>query len=245
MTRLSRQNAPEALVVVLAAAALIATVMLITGLWSGSRLTSRMTAVNLRLDPPVEKTQEDKKPDQQKAEDPGAPQAMPPGHPEQPGQPGNNQPEDKSEQKNLAPPALAVARIKAKNMFMTPVKPDFRNILGILGNRVLYPGDISLAVGEVHNGATIKEIGSNWVKVEYEGEIIPLGVYGGTPPPEPQKDTKKEDNKEAKDETKAESDSNSNTKDNTKPDQPQPEPQEAPKTAVTSKTAEKETTTSK
>lgn len=185
MMRISPQHTPAIVVVSLATASLIVTVMLIASLWSGSRLASRISSVNLRLDPPIEET-ENPQQDQKSAEGQEDPHATPPGKPE-------NGKTDKKEEETPAPPDLAVARMKSKNMFVVPEKPEFRNILGILGDRVLYPDGISLKVGDTHNGATVKEIGSNWVKLEYEGEIIPLGVYGGTPPPEPESESEPND----------------------------------------------------
>ncbi len=191
MMRINRQQVPTIVLIALAGLAMIVTWMLFSSVWSSLRLSSRMSEVNLRLATPDESVAIDDASDQTEQN------ATSNSQPDAPDQPDNttvdNKPQqDKPGNKKPDPPALAVARIKTKNMFIVPEKPDFRNILGILGDSVLYPGGISLKVGDQHNGATIKEVGSNWVKVEYEGEIIPLGVYGGTPPPEEDSDKKDE-----------------------------------------------------
>lgn len=154
---------------VLACAALYTTYQLVVSAQSGRNLTASITQLSERMTPPAEPLDE---------ADNAEPSAD--------NQPPSRRPDRKPDQANPSPPDLAVARIKEKNMFVAPVQPDFRTILGILGDQVLYPGGKSLGVGDTHNGSTIKEIGSNWVKVEYEGEIIALGVYGGTPPPDPE-----------------------------------------------------------
>ena len=178
MIRINRQHIPTLLAAALGLAALIVTYVLIADTWSGLRLSSRMTAINDRLAPPVDEVDADKPKEKPHNED----QQDQPDKPEGIKPPEDQKPEDnKPKDEKLDPADQALARIKAKQMFMKPEKPDFRNILGVLGNRVLYPGGISLKVGDQYNGATIKEIGSSWVKVEYKGEIIPLSVYGTMP----------------------------------------------------------------
>ena len=177
-----RQQVFTALVAATACAAAVVTVMAIVGVWSGARISSRMQALAHRMEQQIDQTPGESArdeaaqgPDKQPGPVPADGQAA-------------SQPNDGTEPKPKPPAdpvAKALARVIEHHLFETPQKPDFRGIIGVLGDRVLYPGGISVGIGESHNGATIKEIGSNWVKVEYEGEIIPLGVFGGTPPEEP------------------------------------------------------------
>ncbi len=182
MTDRWRHHAPTIIIATLTAAAVIVTGMLFAGLWSGLSDSSRVQVVLLRLEPEEQITSGDQVEDQSAAE--GTPPA------------GDNPVVESKAQDNTSakvdPAARAVARIMEQNLFVTPSKPGFRGIIGVLGDRVLYPGGVSVGVGESHNGATIKATGSNWVKFEHEGEIVSVGVFGGNPPEEPQPQADKE-----------------------------------------------------
>ena len=76
----------------------------------------------------------------------------------------------------------AVKRV-AERRFFSPAPPQgFRNARGVLGDRVLYAGGQSFAVGDNVMGATVKEIGLNHVELEYEGETVRVefGSGGGS-----------------------------------------------------------------
>jgi len=76
-------------------------------------------------------------------------------------------------------PAPAVARL-GKRRFFSPAPPqDFRNARGVLGDRVLYPGGQSFAVGDHAMGATVKAIGLDYVELEFEGETVRVDFGSG------------------------------------------------------------------
>lgn len=83
--------------------------------------------------------------------------------------------------------APAVARV-AQRHFLSAAPPQaFRQAQGVLGDRVLYPGGQSFAVGDNAMGATVKKIDVTHVELEFEGETIRVefgsGGGGGVSPP--------------------------------------------------------------
>ena len=53
--------------------------------------------------------------------------------------------------------------------------------MGVLGDTAYFQGGKEVKVGQKHNGATIKEIGPYWVKIEFKGKEKTLHVF--TPGP--------------------------------------------------------------
>ena len=89
---------------------------------------------------------------------------------------------DSRGQRGGGPEVAAVQRV-AERRFFSPAPPQgFRNARGVLGDRVLYSGGQSFAVGDNVMGATVKEIGLNHVELEYEGETVTVkfGSGGGS-----------------------------------------------------------------
>jgi len=84
---------------------------------------------------------------------------------------------DNRREATVDPPARVLAqRIDARHLFTAPPSPQFRNVIGVLGNRALYPGGDSLAVGEQREGATLKAVGADYVEFEFEGETVRVDV---------------------------------------------------------------------
>lgn len=84
-----------------------------------------------------------------------------------------------------SPAAAAVSRIQKRFLFMPAPPQGFRNVQGVLGDRVLYPGGQSFGLGENAMGATVVALGSNWVELKHEDETIVLDIsYGGERGPE-------------------------------------------------------------
>ncbi|MEM1109519.1 MAG: hypothetical protein AAGH99_12605 [Planctomycetota bacterium] len=75
--------------------------------------------------------------------------------------------------------ADAAKRIRERYLFMPRPPEGFRNVQGVLGDRVLYPGGKSFGIGENAMGATVVAIGSNWVELLHDGQTITLDVFGG------------------------------------------------------------------
>lgn len=71
----------------------------------------------------------------------------------------------------------AVLRINSKYLFNAPPAKQFRNITGFLGDSVIFADGQMKKIGETYDGATIVDMGSNWVDMEFEGETITVGVY--------------------------------------------------------------------
>ena len=79
------------------------------------------------------------------------------------------------------PLAAAVTRVQARRLF-TPAPPDaFRNVRGILGNRVLYPGGQSFGLGDQAMDARIVAIGTNWVEFSKDGQTVTLDIFQNVP----------------------------------------------------------------
>lgn len=82
---------------------------------------------------------------------------------------------------------ILAQRIDARNLFTSPPSPQFRNVIGVLGNLALYPGGDTLAVGEQREGATLTEVGADYVEFEFDGEkvrvnVLEAGAGGGGGP---------------------------------------------------------------
>ncbi|MEM9913475.1 MAG: hypothetical protein AAF911_00770 [Planctomycetota bacterium] len=73
----------------------------------------------------------------------------------------------------------AVKRIRDRHLFMPAPPQGFRNVQGVLGDRVLYPGGQSFGVGENAMGATVIAIGTNWVELLHEDQTITLDIFRG------------------------------------------------------------------
>ncbi|MEM7624204.1 MAG: hypothetical protein AAF333_01105 [Planctomycetota bacterium] len=78
------------------------------------------------------------------------------------------------------PAAEALARLNQRCLFMPAPPQGFRNVQGVLGDRVLYPGGQSFGLGDNAMGATIVAIGTNWVELEHEGQTITLDIFNGS-----------------------------------------------------------------
>ncbi len=80
---------------------------------------------------------------------------------------------------NASPAGQAVARIRERHLFAPAPAEAFRNVQGVLGTRVLYPGGQSFTVGDNAMGATITAVGSGWVEFEHDGEAERIHVFEG------------------------------------------------------------------
>ena len=78
------------------------------------------------------------------------------------------------------PAARATTRLEQRFLFMPAPPQGFRNVQGVLGDRVLYPGGQSFGLGDNAMGATIVAIGTNWVELEHEGQTITLDIFNGS-----------------------------------------------------------------
>ena len=88
-------------------------------------------------------------------------------------------PRGRRNQRARVPQVAAVQRV-AERRFFSPAPPQgFRYPRGVLGDRVLYSGGQSFAVGDNVMGATVKEIGLNHVELEYEGETVKVKFSPG------------------------------------------------------------------
>lgn len=163
MTRYLRQWYPELVPKALAVAALAVTLMLVSGLWEGWHISALAEGVAQRLTPVVVQETNDTK--EGGGDTPKPDEAKP----------SNETDSDKTPD----PGARAVERIQKRHLFAPAPPQAFRKIVGVLGDRVLYPDGASYKVGESFGGATVKAIGSDWVDLEYEGETITIGVFGG------------------------------------------------------------------
>ncbi|MCC6682025.1 MAG: hypothetical protein IT445_14080 [Phycisphaeraceae bacterium] len=82
------------------------------------------------------------------------------------------------------PAAAAARRIDERHLFVPAPPPQFRNVIGVLGNQALYAGGEALNIGQEKDGARLKAVGSSWVEFEFEGKterINVLGEHGGGP----------------------------------------------------------------
>lgn len=77
------------------------------------------------------------------------------------------------------PAAAAVSRVRQRFLFMPAPPQQFRNVQGVLGDRVLYAGGQSYGLGENAMGAIVVALGTNWVELQHEGETITLDIFNG------------------------------------------------------------------
>lgn len=71
----------------------------------------------------------------------------------------------------------AVQRIRQRHLFAPRAPEEFRNVQGVLGDRVLYPDGRSFGIGQNALGATVVAIGSNWVELEHDGQTIIIDIF--------------------------------------------------------------------
>jgi len=101
---------------------------------------------------------------------------------------GKNKPTSKSAKgkkgkkpakKAKSPHDLLVERITKRHFFSPdpPKKKLSAKLMGVLGETAYFQGGKEAKVGQKHKGATIKEIGPCWVKVEFEGKEKTLHVF--------------------------------------------------------------------
>jgi hypothetical protein len=70
-------------------------------------------------------------------------------------------------------------RVVRRNVFSPPaVKKFSAALIGVLGDEALFSGNECVKVGQAISGATLKQIGPDWVEVEYEGTLKKLYVFG-------------------------------------------------------------------
>ncbi len=105
-------------------------------------------------------------------------------------QASETQPKDAGEtkQEDLGPGARAVARVHQRHLFSPEPPKAAHSILGVLGDRVLFPGGGAVGVGESFNGATVKAIGPDWAELEVDGKVVKFSVFNGqvaSPPAQP------------------------------------------------------------
>ena len=71
-----------------------------------------------------------------------------------------------------------VQRITQRNIFSPPKPGGFQGrLIGILGDAAIFQGNKQARVGEQIAGATVKEIGPDWVKLEFEDKPLTLNVF--------------------------------------------------------------------
>ena len=78
-----------------------------------------------------------------------------------------------------SPAARAVAAIRQRHLFAPAPAEAFRNVQGVLGDRVLYPGGQSFRAGDEAMGATVTRVGSDFVEFEHGGETVRIQVFEG------------------------------------------------------------------
>ncbi|MDY7011005.1 MAG: hypothetical protein SVV80_09680 [Planctomycetota bacterium] len=83
-----------------------------------------------------------------------------------------------------------VKRICKRHVFSEdPPQNKLPNLTGVLGDEAFFDGEKGWKVGEIYNGAKIKEIGPDWVEIEFEGRVKKVYVFesenGGPSPPGP------------------------------------------------------------
>ena len=78
-----------------------------------------------------------------------------------------------------SPAARAVAAIRERHLFAPAPAEAFRDVQGVLGDRVLYGGGQSFRAGDDAMGATVTRVGSDFVEFEHDGETVRIEVFGG------------------------------------------------------------------
>lgn len=98
---------------------------------------------------------------------------------------GKGEGEGEAEGKKPATPepnkaaTAAADRIEKSYIYIPKPPPQYRNVEGVLGDRVIFAGGRSVGIGETFDGAKIIAIGSDWVDLEVDGKTISIGVFGG------------------------------------------------------------------
>ncbi len=78
-----------------------------------------------------------------------------------------------------------VERICKRHVFSPDQPNKLPNLIGVLGNEAFFGGEKGekgkkgYKVGEIYKGVKIKEIGPDWVEVEFEGKPKKLYVFSG------------------------------------------------------------------
>ncbi len=74
-------------------------------------------------------------------------------------------------------------RVGQRNVF---APPQVRNVqfqlIGVLGDQALFAGGQAVTAGQDYQGARVKEVGPDWVELEYEGKPMRLTVFSGQGP---------------------------------------------------------------
>lgn len=85
----------------------------------------------------------------------------------------------KDPKKGKSPQDEQVERIQKRNIFSPAKKKGFSaKLMGILGDSAIFAPSEFVKVGQSVSGAKVKEIGPDWVVVEYEGKPKKLFVFG-------------------------------------------------------------------
>lgn len=161
MQRIRERVTPEAVWVALIVSACVVT------LWAGVRwiatrgADARLENIVARLAPPPTVPPQPPTSDDKHG-----------GAPRSPGGASAQRPEDPAGQ-------AVVKRILDRYIFNQPPPQRFRQIKGVLGDRVIFDDGRVVSVGEQYDGATVKAIGGDWVQLEHEGQSIVVGVRGG------------------------------------------------------------------
>ncbi len=96
-------------------------------------------------------------------------------------EPSDAQAEDPHRQNDDNPASAAAKRINDRHLFVPAPAPQFRGVIGVLGNQALYAGGETLSIGQQKDGATLKAVGSNWVEFEVDGKTERINVLGDHP----------------------------------------------------------------
>ena len=90
--------------------------------------------------------------------------------------------DNQEKQEKPKPAHQARAERINKRSFFTPPKPKAKfsaKLLGVLGRQAYFQGDDkAYEVGQTHKGGTIKQIGPDWVEVDFKGATQKLYVFG-------------------------------------------------------------------
>lgn len=88
---------------------------------------------------------------------------------------------------DATPDDLLVRRLAGRHIFAPARKAAFgAKLQGVLGHLAYFVGNAQgMRVGQAINGAKIKEIGPDWVKVDFKGKETTLRITGGASPDKP------------------------------------------------------------
>ena len=78
-----------------------------------------------------------------------------------------------------APGEALRGRVAERYVFAPRPEDRFRKVRGVLGNRVLFEGGESAAVGEEYDGAEVVRVGAESVRFRKDGEEVTVRVGGG------------------------------------------------------------------